>query len=104
MESVNEQSTGYLTAGFKNEAGVLQAPNTVRYRIDDVDSGQAVRDWTSIAPGASVVITLTKDDNAILDTTREWETRRVTTEGVYGPADQVTGEYEYRVTNLHKYP
>jgi hypothetical protein len=106
MESVNEKSTGYLTVVFKDGAGAEAAPSSARYRIDDVETGTELRDWTNLPNpvASSVEVTLTSADNAITNTTGKDETHVVTVEGTYGPEDKVTGEYLYRLVNLRKYP
>ena len=48
MERVNEKSTAYLAVTFRDKAGTAQAPVTASYRIDDVTTGQQVRDDTDI--------------------------------------------------------
>jgi len=102
MQTVTERSTAYLTASFYDKTGVLQAPASLAYRIDDVMSGQQVRGDTTITPAAQAEITLTAADNAILNTVGSDEKRRVTVTASYGVSDQVTDEYIYLVRNLTK--
>lgn len=40
-------------------------PTTMRYRIDDVDQGIAILDWTSLTPATSVNVVITSAQNAI---------------------------------------
>lgn len=101
MERVNEKSTAYLTITFRDKAGAAQAPTTASYRIDDVTSGQPVRDDTDIdAPGSTVELTLTVDDNALKNAYAAAEQRRVTVVAEYGAGDAVRAEYIYEVANL----
>jgi hypothetical protein len=101
IEQVNEKSTAYLTATFKDKAGVAQAPALAHYRIDDVESGQTVRGETEItAPGAVVELVLTVVDNTLVNQAAKHELRRVTVVGEYGAGDAVTAEYIYDVVNL----
>lgn len=101
LESVNERSTAYLTVTFRDKAGAEQAPASASYRIDDAGSGQAVRAATPImAPGSTVEITLTPDDNRLLDEANPYERRRVTVAAEYGAADAVNVEYVYQVIGL----
>ena len=99
-ETVNEGSTAYVTATFRNKAGVVALPTGVTYRIDCITSGTQVRDTTSATPATSVEITLTPADNAILDPRRSRELRRVTVTGTYGDSDAVREQYDYWVRNL----
>jgi hypothetical protein len=89
---------------FLDKAGAQAAPASVRYRIDDVTGAAPVevRGDTSLAPGASVEITLTPADHAILDAANAQERRLVTVTASYGANDAVVAEYEYRVRNLAK--
>ena len=101
MERVNEKSTAYLTVTFRDKAGAAQAPASAKYRIDDLISGQAVREETEIAsPGSTLELTLTVADNTLLNAQAAIEQRRVTVVGEYGAGDAVTAEYIYEVVNL----
>ena len=102
MLIVNEKSTAYLTVTFKDKDGNEQAPTSATYRIDDVDSGTEIKTDTALSVAASVEITLTPDDNAILDSGQSYEKRRVTIKASYGASDGVNEEYLYRVKNLAK--
>lgn len=101
LEQVNERSTAYLTVTFRDKAGAAQAPASATYRIDDVGSGQPVRGDTAItAPGSTVEIVLTDEDNAIRNAAASYERRRVTVTAEYGAGEAVRAEYAYRVINL----
>lgn len=101
---ITEQSTGYLTVSFYDKAGALAVPASATYRIDDVVSGSSVRAATALTPASTIEITLTKQDNTILNDARRDEQRRVTIISVYSSTDQVTDEYIYGVRNLAKVP
>lgn len=54
-------------------------PNALSYRIDDVESGAQVLDWTPIAQLAvSVQIVVTAGQNALITNSRMQETHQVT--------------------------
>lgn len=99
-ETVNEGSTAYVTATFRNKAGAVALPTAVTYRIDCITSGQQVRNTTTAEAATSVEITLTPADNVILDPRRNRELRRVTVTGTYGESDAVREQYDYWVRNL----
>jgi len=99
-DTVNEGTTAYLTATFRDKAGTLALPDAVSYRIDCMANRQEIRDDTSATPGTSVEITLTPADNAIIDATKSRELRRVTVTGTYGESDAVVEQYDYWVRNL----
>lgn len=100
--TVNEASTAYLAVAFYDKAGSLDTPASVSYRIDDVDSGDPVKGDTPIGAASSIEITLSPADNAMVDSTKRFEMRRVTVEATYGVSDKVQDEYLYKVKNLRK--
>jgi len=102
LEIVNEKSTAYLTVTFKDKDGALEAPSSASYRIDCLTNGQEVRGDTALTPGATIEITLSPADNAIIDQDNEVERRLVTVTGTYGASDTIHQEYEYNVKNLRK--
>ena len=99
-ETVNEGSTAYVTATFRDKAGTVALPSAVTYRIDCITNNTQVRDTTSATPATAVEITLTATDNAIIDPRRNRELRRVTVTGTYGDSDAVREQYDYWVRNL----
>lgn len=101
MDEIAERSTGYLTVTPLDKDGDPEAPASLSYRIDDVDSGTEIRGDTSIAAASSVVIALKPDDSQILDPEKEYEWRQVTVTATYGADDAVNGPYFYRVKNLY---
>jgi hypothetical protein len=78
------------------------SPTPATYRIDDVYFGTEIRGDTVLSVAASVEITLTPDDNAILDPGNSYEKRRVTVKATYGSSGGVNDEYDYQVKNLAK--
>lgn len=103
MERVNEQSTAYLTVSFRDKAGTLATPTTISYRIDNIETGQEIRDDTAVTPAASSVeITLTPADNTLADPNRQYAHHRITVVATYGASDAVRAEYAYKVMNLQK--
>jgi hypothetical protein len=100
MQEVRERSTKYLTVEFLDKTGAPAVPSAVSYRVDCLTTGQQVRADTPLTPAASVEITLTPADNAILGG-NVLETRRVTVVAQYGGAgDQAVDEYDYLVRNV----
>lgn len=104
MDIVNEGSTAYLTVTFLDKAGAQAAPTSISYRIDCLTNAQEVKDDTAVVAGASVEITLTPADNAIIAAANSQERRLVTVTATYGASDAVKADYEYRVRNLAKSP
>lgn len=101
MQQVNERSTAYLSVGFLDKTGAPQQPSSITYRIDDEATRTAIRDVTAVgAPAATIELTLTPADNAILSPSLAVERHVVTVIGIYGADDQVTAQYVYEVVNL----
>ena len=101
MNSVNEKSTAYVEATFKDKDGVNAAPTAARYRIDCVTTGTAVKGWTAISsPGEVEEITIKPDDVAIITDGNAEEIKRVTVEATYGTDDSVYEQYDLTVKNL----
>ena len=94
MERINERTTHYVTATFPT------LPTAVFYRIDDLASGEQIRDWTEAPAGLSVEFTVKPAENLIIDAEHAAETRVLTARGEYADGDQVHRELRWLVVNL----
>ena len=63
-------------------------------------NNQQVKGWTDLTAAESVEITITDEDNAIINPAFLEETKVVTVQAGYGAGDKVNDEYEYLVKNL----
>ena len=97
---VNENSTAYLTLTFKDKNGNLATPQTIIYNIHCLTNGQEIKGDTNVTPASSVEITITPNENRIIDPNNKYERRLVTVTATYNANDEVTAEYEYKVLNL----
>lgn len=103
MEIVNERSTSIVTLTFRDETGAQVTPSAGTYRIDDAASGTEIRAATPFTPsGSTHDITITDEENRILDVNRNIEERIVTVSFTYGVGKKGSGEYRYGVKNLLK--
>lgn len=100
MPTVNEKSTSYVTATFKDKAGAAQTPSTVTYRIDCLTTGAVILSDTSLTPASSIEITITATQNAMQLAGNLRETRRVTVRATYGVGDSINDQYDYDILNL----
>ncbi|MCP5019814.1 MAG: hypothetical protein GY938_31690 [Ketobacter sp.] len=75
---VKERSSSTATAYFRDSSDAAEAPTTVHYRIDDLTTGTAVKDWTSATAAVSVAISITSAENQIYDSSNERERRQIT--------------------------
>jgi hypothetical protein len=102
VASVNEKSEAFITAVHTDKAGAPVTPVSLRYRIDDVRSGNMIKDWTTIpigSPGTEHEITVTDTENAIINTLLSVEQKIVTfeTTSASGTRNDVI---RYNVVNL----
>jgi hypothetical protein len=97
---VNEGSTAWLTVQFYDRAGAPEIPASVTYRIWDVASSIEIVPSTSLTPGSSVEITLTSDDNRILDDTLYREARKVIVTAGFAGSETLNQDYVYHVRNI----
>ncbi len=104
LDVINEKTTFVITATFRDLTGELVTPSSASYRIDDVISGSEIRGDTPFTPeGSSYDITISKDENRILDNAHNTEERIVTVKFVFGIDNKEgNGEYRYIVKNLLK--
>ena len=102
METVNEKSVCVVTPVFTDEDKNLVTPTAASYRVDDLATGAAVVASTSITPVTGTYdIVIAASSNAIIDTTRSYETKVVTVNWTFGTGT-ANAEYRYRVKNLFK--
>jgi hypothetical protein len=103
MDKINEKSVGFLTVKFYDRYGILTAPTTLSWRIDDYTSGTQILGDTSVpTPTDTVVLKLIASYNAILDSAKAEETHRVTIKANAGTDDAFNSEYLLAVVNLNK--
>lgn len=95
---INEGEALKLTVRPLSADLAATTPTTMRYRIDDVDQGTAVLDWTSLTPGTTVSIVVTSAQNALRNC-RVVEKRQVVVEAVDsdGPLRRT---YDYEISDL----
>ena len=104
VDTLNEDSTAFLSIAFVDKDGDPATPSAVYYRIDDVESGREVRDWTTWGGSLddTIEIELTPADTAILNPSLETETRRVQVVSTYSGSQELHSEYVYSVDNLRE--
>lgn len=100
MQTVNESSTITVPVAFYDKNGDPETPASITYRIDDVSSGAEIVSDTSMTPATSVDITVSANDNAILNANRRMEARRMTITAAYGASEQATEVVYWQVKNL----
>ena len=100
-DRVKESSQHVLSVTFRDRATAANVtPTNIRYRIDDLNSGQAVLDWTSVSADDEITITITPTQNALRDQSRVCEVREVVVAADYGLATQYIDSVQYTLENL----
>lgn len=99
-ERVNEGSTAWLTARFRNRAGQLDTPSAVSYSVWCVTNAQEIRALTSVTAAAELELELTPADNRIVSTSNRRELRRVTVWAAFGAGQAHNDQFDYWVHNL----
>jgi hypothetical protein len=108
---INEKSTGYISVAFFNKDGDAAIPSAVSYRIDDVITGDEIKDDTVVSfPAAVINIVIASSENIIVSPTAEvlyysedgkpLEKHRLTVKSSYGVDDSLNDEFDFYVKNL----
>ncbi len=104
VNTYNENTTVYITVSFKDKDGVLAAPVSARYRLNDTTNGnQEIVAWTALTPADVVEIMVTATQNAINGNTVP-QVMTMTIEGTYSADDKVTSQTQYKLIDLVYYP
>jgi hypothetical protein len=98
--TINERSRLPLTIKFADGDWISTAPNVARYRIDCATTNQVIQDWLDLPPGAQVGVTVTPDQNAIIDDSNRVETKVMAVEANYNMGSQYTDSFTWKVKNL----
>jgi len=99
--AVNEKSPLYLTFTFKDEVGAPLVPTTVEWRLDNVETGTQVVDWTNIgSPASSMAHTIPGTNNTIVNTLNVREERAFGLRLNAGLPAEAHQEFKYHVINL----
>lgn len=98
---VNERTAAEVTVTALDLAGSEVVPSTLKYRIDDVNSGNEVKELTAIpSPAAQNAITLAPADNAIVNPSLKEEPKRVTVIADQDTANEARAQFTYYVRNM----
>lgn len=104
LDSVNEKTTSYITASFKDKTGLPAAPASANYQIHDAATGAEIKATTALTPATDIEITIAPSENAVLNSSLAVEKHVLTVVGTYGASDAVTGRFYFNVRNLKHVP
>lgn len=100
-DRVKEASQHVITAKFKDRStAALVVPTSIRYRIDDLNTGVAVLDWTSVSAASAITLTITSTQNALRDQCAAREVRELTVAADYGLATQFVDAVRFTLENV----
>ena len=102
---IKERAALTLRVYFRDSAAFANAaPTNVYYRLDDDGSGVTLADWTvktpPVLPTNYVDITLTPEQNRVINETRQLERKTISVMADRGLATQQVADYTYGVRNL----
>jgi hypothetical protein len=100
---VNEKSSFDITVRFWDDSvdtWVALTPTSLRYRIDDQQSGVAQLDWTSLTASASNTISVPASANAIRNGMNKREIKVLLIQANNGLTNQYAGTFPYTVENV----
>jgi len=101
MSTVNEGTTSYIEATFKDRNGESAVPSAATWKVIDLVSKEVLQVETAIAPAATVTIAIPPSVNARFNTASDRETHRCIVTGSYGADDQVVGYYDFDVLEIN---
>lgn len=87
----------YINAVYYDDRGLPFLPDSLRYRIDDVDSGFNIVPWTVLAPAPETLITVDVAENYMVNLSRQFEQHQVTIEVTDGFGTIVNAQAAYDV-------
>ena len=100
---VKEASSFTATAHFRVD-GAASAPSTnVKYRLDNLQTGTQVKDWTDVTPAVSVTISITSAHNKILNNSNRIEKMQLTVAADRGETNATYGTVTWDIENVYGY-
>ena len=102
-KTIHTEGTNFTaTVRFRTRAtGAESIPTTIKYRIDNLTSSTAIREWTTVAAAAEVTILVTATDNAIQGHSNRMERKQILVMADDGLSTQTTGFDIWKVRNVY---
>jgi len=100
--TVNEKSPLCITMTFTDENGDPLIPSTVDWRLDDMETGTTIVDWTALSsPAATMYHTIEAQYNLINDEANNIREAQMFTVRINETLQsEAHAEYKYHVVNL----
>jgi hypothetical protein len=103
LKIIEEGKTSYIELTYVDRSRYPLTPVSLRYRVDDLDSGAELLGWTAATPSAATVITIGGSYNHLHVGSKSVETRVVTTEATFSGGEIIPKEIRYQISNLRFY-
>ncbi len=98
---VTELSTHWVTLDVYDKDGNPATPSELKYRIDDLDTGEQILDDTAVvSPTESNDVKLTPANNTLLDSNNLSELRRLTAKAVFSATEHTYIEVDIEVVRV----
>lgn len=101
MTEVKERSVQKFKVRFLDSSRALAAPSEARWRLKNLETGEIVKDWTTIAtPSSEETITINSDLNTIRSGRRAERYELVVQSEHTDTSLKQTRSIQYKVVNL----
>ena len=96
LENVNEGTAKDLELTHLDKTGALQAPATLKYRIDDLTNGREILDWTIVpTPASKNTIQITAAQNQLQTRNNKVEQRQVAVKTIASTGEETQQNFIY---------
>lgn len=96
----NEGNSFSVTFSVYNESGSSYTPSTARYKVECLTNRRSIRSYTTLTAATSMQISITPDDNVILNDLNRTERRQITVQTDHGTDSQKVFVAEWDVRAL----
>ena len=105
--TVDEAGSFTVVAKFWDDTDpdnwATSTPSTVRWRIDDPDTGITVTEWTTATASSSATITVNGNGTTLNDQSKDRERRVLTVQANNGLSNAYVASHQYYVRNSAAY-
>ena len=95
---VTEGNSFNATARFRS-SGTATAPTTAYYRIDDLNTGTVIQEWSALVAAEEISIPVTSNNNRVISRCNPTEKRRLTVSADKGETTETRDNIEFLIEN-----
>lgn len=97
---MREGSAFTATVYMRDRAtAAASTPTSIKYRLDNLTTGERILDWTTVSAASSASIAITGQQNAIRDENNANEKMELTVSADHDLATQVRQSVQYTIAN-----